>query len=973
MSEWAPAEPSRSPAGHACSRCSRDGATCSYGAGSSGVGPLRARAPEKGRTDKEGIGLFRLGSSLQAAKRTGDLLWPIPKNWDLEGGATPRIGSTDMDAEQVKRLRIEGLSGISRTLPQLVETDAELGHLLGAAETLPDREAYLASLRAASAGEGPVGIRKAKRRLLAQIAAFDAVGDCSFEEAMAALADLAGSCLQVVLEDLDARGLAVIGMGKLGGRELNYFSDIDVMFVADSDITTATKSAETVLRTLGEHSPEGRAYEIDTALRPEGRAGALVRSLEGYLEYYRRWAQPWEYQALIKAQPVAGDVELGHAFVKQTRDFVFPESITGELVASVRDMKRRVEDHAAVSARRSKASSTDDVKLGPGGIRDVEFSVQLLQLVHGGADADVRSASTIEALRALVNGGYVAEEDGAGLEVAYRWLRIVEHRLQLWQERRVHRIPTDEEGRAALARALGFKDSPAAGAFARFEERHNAVLGDVRGRFEKIFYRPMVESLADAGATRLSPDALRDRLFVLGFRDAERATRTLTGLVSGTSRRAKLFRVLTPALLRFLAESPLPDEGLFSFLRLGEALSGRVDTLGTLRDNPPGLEFLAKVLGSGRLLGEVLSHVPEEVQTIADPRGPGDPKSRERLVREAVASLEWRDPARRLDGLRRFKRREMLRVALADLAGTADVSVVGTGLANLADACLDAALGEAPLPFAVMGMGKLGGRELNYSSDIDVMFVFDGDPHLAEKVAEDLMQAIGSVTPEGQAFLIDAALRPEGKSGPLARSLRSFAEYYEKWARPWEYMAATKARVCAGDQAVGLALEELLEARAYPAELPTQALAEIRHLKARMERERIPRGTDPRRHLKMGPGGLSDVEFAVQILQLQHGYRIERLRTTNTLEALDGARALGLMSDEDAGRLRETYEFLMRLRNRLFFFAGRPTDALPVRPEDLEALGVAMGFGNQPRQELEEHYLRLTRRARRVAEPLIYD
>ena len=691
------------------------------------------------------------------------------------------------------------------------------------------------------------------------------------------------------------------------------------------------------------------------------------------MEYYRRWAKAWEFQALLKARASAGRLELGLSLVDQTRTLVFPDEVTSEHIASIRAMKERVEQHVLRTARRSKSREADDVKLGPGGIRDIEFSVQLLQLVHGSSDDSVRSPATIDALLELVSGGYIAEEDAAGLSVAYRWLRSVEHRLQLRQERRVRKLPADDTARGEIARAMGFSDGGFESALDRFDSVHESVLADVRGRFEKLFYRPMIESLAEGGGTRLSEEALEDRLRVLGYRDVKRAARTLSGLVAGTSRRAKLLRLLAPAQLRWLASTPLPDEGLFGFLRVSESLGGRLDALGGLRDNPPGLEFLAKVLGSGRLLSEVLSHVPEELSTIADPRGPGKPKRRERLIREARASLEWREPERRLDGLRRFKRREMLRIALSDLAGEADLAEVGIGLADLADACLETALKDVDIDFAVVGMGKLGGRELNYSSDIDVMFVHDADPAAAERVAEDLMKTIGAVTPEGQAFRIDAALRPEGKSGPLARSLDSFIEYYERWSRPWEHQALLRARVSAGAADVGAALIERTRHLAYPERLSSELLAEIRHLKARMERERIPRGIEPRRHFKMGPGGTADVEFAAQILQLRHGHEAATLRTQSTLDALDAAAELDLLPESDYRPLRIAYTFLSTLRNRLFWLTGRPGDVLPVKPEDLEALGIAMDYEAQPRQELEEDYLRITRRARKVAERYIYE
>lgn len=873
-----------------------------------------------------------------------------------------------MEADLLRTARADAVRAASRSLAEVVDDGADL---LAHDTPLPDRDGYAEAMRTARSA-GIAELRRAKRLRLLEIAARDLAGEIALEEVGRALADLADACLAASLEALGgADRLAVIAMGKLGARELNYASDIDVMFVSDGDPTAAKPLAEELLHELGDFAPEGQAFRIDTNLRPEGRSGALVRSLDGYLEYYNRWAKPWEYQALIKARHAAV-ASVGADLVERTRALVFPPEVPAERVLAVRKMKERVETHAQRSVRRGRSTESDDVKLGPGGIRDIEFSVQLLQLVHGGTDESVRSPATLDALARLVDGGYVAEDDGAGLAVAYRWLRGVEHRLQLWQERQVHHLPRAEDERGRIARVMGFKDSPSESALDRFESYHRGVLSDVRGRFEKLFYRPMIESLADGMAARLPEEALRERLRILGFRDVDRAARTLSGLVTGSSRRARLFKVLTPALLRSLTSTPQPDVGLFSFLTVGEALGSRLDALNALRDNPPALGSLARVLGSGRLLGEVLAQVPDELSLIVDPHDEPRPKERDRLVREARASLGWREPDARWDGLRRFKRREMLRVAIADVGGTATVDEVGGGLADLADACLAAALDDLDVPLTVIGMGKLGGRELNYSSDVDVMFLHDSEPAAAEKAAEELMRAIGEVTPEGQAFRVDPALRPEGKAGPLVRSLDSYLEYYERWSRPWEHLALLKARVAAGDEELGGRFVAATRTYSYPAKLPPDALGEIRHLKARMEKERVPRGTDARRHLKFGPGGLADVEFSAQILQLQHAHERDDLQVAGTLAALDACWREGLLSDSDALRLGEAYRFLTKARNRMFLMAGRPQDALPAKPEELEALGVAMGYTNQPRQEMEEDYLRLTRRARKVAERVIY-
>jgi [glutamine synthetase] adenylyltransferase / [glutamine synthetase]-adenylyl-L-tyrosine phosphorylase len=860
----------------------------------------------------------------------------------------------------------------SKTLGELLEGDEELVSLLESERPFPGRARYLEILRAAHDVGGMPAVRKEKRRQLAVIAASDLNGDASLDAVIAALSDLADASLGLTLRDVDAPpDMAVIGMGKLGGRELNYASDIDVMFVVKEDALQSAKVVERLIQELGGATPEGQAYRIDTNLRPEGRHGPLVRSLEGYVEYYQRWAKPWEYQALIKARGAAGSEVVGGSLVAAIVPLVYPERIGTDRVFEIRRVKERLETHAVRSARRSRASELDDVKLGPGGIRDIEFSVQLLQLVHGGTDASVRRGSTLDALDALVSGGYVAEEDGAAFQVAYRWLRTVEHRLQLWQERQVHHLPSNDDGRARLARSLGFKDSPAASAVSRFETAHSGVLADTRARFDKLFYRPMIESLGDAPTGRLSEDAIKDRLRVLGFRDVDRAAKTLHQIVAGTSRRSKLFRVLSPPFLRSVASAPLPDEGLFSFLRLGDALEHRIELLGALRDNPPAIAVLANVLGTGRLLGEILMHAPEELTAVTEPAGPPPPKEHDRLRADAAASLAWREPGNKLDGLRRFKRREMFRISVADIAGVIDVERTGIALSDLAEACLEAALGSSSQGFAIIGMGKLGGRELNYPSDLDVMFVHDERAEDPDGIASALLHAIGEVTPEGQTFRIDPSIRPEGRAGPLVRSLPSFLEYYRRWAQPWERQALIKARLVAGDVAVGDRFVEATKQVVFSGAPNDAELREIRHLKARMERERVTRGSDPKRDMKMGPGGTADVEFAVQLTQLRSGHQHPVLQTS-TLDALRGLQAAALLSETDGVRLAEAYRFLARVRNRLFFITGRPTDALPVKPEQLEALGVALGYSSQPRQELEEDYLRITRRARKIAEPLIY-
>lgn len=868
--------------------------------------------------------------------------------------------------------RLAALERSSASLSEFVADDPEAMERL--AEETFSVDGSGSRLGEAWEAHGMAGLRAERRRQLASIAARDLAGELHLEDATGAVADLASATLQIGLRELGAEGdVTVIGMGKLGGRELNYSSDIDLMFVTHGDTEAATKVVERLVSSIGGFAPDGQAYRIDLNLRPEGAHGTLVRTIESYAEYYARWAKTWEHQALIKARPVAGDDDLGARFMAVVEPLVYQAEITPERVTDIRRMKQKVESHVDVSARRSKRAPTGDVKLGPGGIRDIEFSVQLFQLVHGASDPGLRTGNTLDALHALVARSYIAEDDGAGLEVALRWLRNVEHRLQLWKERQVHHLPNDPAELTRVARSMGFRESPAQSASDQFMQRHGAILADVRGRFERLFYRPMIESLSESGSAGLSEDALKERLRVLGFRDVDRAARTLQGLVAGGSRRARLLRVLTPAVLRHLSETPQPDVGLFNFLRLGEALQERLDVLGSLRDNPPALRTLAQVVGSGRWMGDALAQVPEEVAGLTTQRDDEQAPDRDALVRGATSSLAWREPDDVMTGLRRFKRREVVKVAIADIAGRYDVEAVSVTLTSIADACLEAAIAEEREGFAIIGMGKLGGREIGYPSDLDVMFVSEGEDRSAtERRAEQLMRALGDVTPDGQAFRMDAGLRPEGKGGPLTRSLASFQEYWARWSLPWEHQALLKARFVAGDAELGERFISAAQEVAFPPRLAPADVAEIRHLKARMEKERIPKAADPRRHIKLGPGGMSDIEFAAQMFQMQHGRHLEPLRVTGTIDALEGARMCELISEEDTVTLVSGYRFLLTLRNHLYLIYGRPTESMPVKPEDVEAVAIGLGYLGQPRQELEEEFLRVTRKARRICEKVVY-
>ena len=837
--------------------------------------------------------------------------------------------------------------------------------------TLVDVFRHLDDPMPAVEAHDPAELRRWKRRELLRIAAADLTGLIDFPAVGRRLADLADVCLGRAA-DLAAptHPIAVIGMGKLGGRELNYASDVDVLFVHDGDAPDTEHVARRVLAIMSEPTADGLVFRTDADLRPEGRAGALSRTLDGYAAWYVRWARPWEFQALIKARPVAGAPELAEQFMSLTRPFVWPEVLDPDAVREVRAMKARAEAEV-----RRRGLDDRELKRGRGGIRDVEFAVQLLQLVHGRADPRVRSPNTLDALIELADGGYVERGDARQLRDAYLFLRTVEHRLQLRDEQQTHTLPADSASRTLLARVLGYRDQPMATALEAFETDQRRQQAVVRGIHERLFFAPILDTLAGTGA--LSAEAAQERLAAFGFVDADHTRRALRELTQGLTRTSRTLQQMLPVILDWLSHAPDPDLGLLQLRRLAEGRTQASALATTFRDQPGAAERACRVVGSSRIIGDALLHQPEVVELLGDDDWLGE-RSPDELRHAALATLGWRqDTAARRAGLRRFKRRELLRIAARDVLGLAPLEVTSRELATLADACVEAAL-EAlrpTVPFAVVGMGRLGGRELSYSSDIDVLFVYDGarpsDFEAASAMASALVHEISATTAEGQTFRVDANLRPEGKEGPLARSLDGYRAYYERWALTWELQALLRARPVAGDVEVGQRFIELIEPFVYRDPFPEDAAREVRRIKARVERERIPPGEDAQFHLKLGKGALTDIEFTVQLLQLQHGAAHPSVRVAATVPALRALGAAGLLDVDDVEVLTEAYTFCERARDGCYLVTGRPTDSLPAG-RDAARVSRLLGVIHHPEAALRDEFRRVTRRARRVVERVFY-
>ncbi|WP_460601175.1 bifunctional [glutamine synthetase] adenylyltransferase/[glutamine synthetase]-adenylyl-L-tyrosine phosphorylase [Flexivirga lutea] len=869
-----------------------------------------------------------------------------------------------------------------------------------------DRDALYAALSDAVADATGLqaydALRVAYYRQLLQIAAIDLTDDPieHFPRISEALSELAGAAVAAALriarttvEDADRCRLTVVGMGKCGGRELNYISDVDVIFVAEpadgvdeaDALTVGNRLATEVMRACSEPTGEGALWPVDPALRPEGKQGPLVRTVESHRAYYERWAKTWEFQALLKARPIAGDEQTGAAYLSAIRPLIWRAADRDHFVEDVQAMRRRVEDHVP------HGESGRQLKLGPGGLRDIEFSVQLLQLVHGRTDDRLRDRGTLAAIAALSAGGYIGRVDARELDQAYRQLRVLEHRIQLSRMRRTHLIPTSSTELRILGRSVGLRANPETDVVKQWRDR----AAQVRRLHERIFYRPLLSAVANLSRddARLTPESAQDRFAALGFRDAKGAVRHLEALTAGVSRRAAIQRTLLPVMLQWFAEEVDPDLGLLAFRKLSDALGTTHWFLKMLRDEGRAAETLAKSLASSRYVGQLLENAPSAVRVFGSTHAQ-QPLTRDQLLTAMRAAVDRQpdDDDAALLAIRSARRTELIRIAVADLTGNLELDAVERALTDLAAATLQGTLELAvrhvekesgatlSTRITIIGMGRLGGAEMGYSSDADVMFVHDplpdADPQLAQNQAEEVVTYLKNGLSAGgpdPALVVDADLRPEGKAGPIVRTLASYAAYYERWSEGWEAQALLRASPIAGDEELGVRFTGLIDPLRWPeGGIDEKAVRAIRMLKARMEAERLPRGGDLRTHFKLGRGGLSDVEWTVQLAQLQHAHEIPQLRHTGTTTPLRAMAQHGLIDVPDAALLRESWTLASRLRNASVLWRGRPVDSLPGSLADADGIARILGSPVGSGSELSERYLRVSRRARDVVEREFY-
>lgn len=890
-------------------------------------------------------------------------------------------------------------------------------------------------------------LRRFKYAEVLRIAARDLNGLAPLEEVTGELADLASVSLQVAYEAcrrllvrehgvplmhtpdrVEEADMVVLGMGKLGGRELNFSSDIDLIYFYSSDNGETAgvpavdgtvrgkvslhaffvKLAEMITKVISQVTEDGFVFRVDLGLRPEGKSGDVALSLRSAEIYYESWGQPWERSAMLKAWPVAGSVDLGEEFLRMIEPFVYRKYLDYTLIEDMMAMKKRID----LSLARDRGGE-QNIKLGRGGIREIEFFIQALQLVFAGKNPALRLRNSLQALRALRDTRALSDADCTALSDAYRFLRTVEHRIQMVQELQTHSLPVGGEETRLLARRCGYLSEDGAERFLQELESHrarvSAIYGDLflsRNRHREEL-EPELAVIFDPSA---DPDFVKDLLAARRFEDVDAAYENLLLLRDGTPRShlsprgRRLREEIAPLLFREVVATPDPDMALSNLEKFLRTVGPRASLYALLAENLEILKLLVSLFGMSEFLSKIFILNPDMLDTMVS-RSFVAVKERSDMGKDLHALLDQADDLEeRLDVLRRYRNEEFLRIGMHDIYGRLDQSGIAGQLTNLAEACLAVACGiavqelarfgaptcvgedgaERPARFAVIGMGKLGGRELNYHSDLDIIYVYDhqgmtnGDRSISNheyfaKLGQKIISILSTPTREGYAYKIDTRLRPSGNAGPLVTSRESFRTYHREEARVWERQALTKARVILGEEELRESIESVIRETVYGSAADQEERREIHRLRMRMEHE-LARESAGSYNIKTGRGGMVDVEFVVQYLQLRHGRDFPSIRSVSTLEVLEAARNASLVSDNDCRVLRDGYLFLRQLENRLRIIHDYSMNDLGGAKGYLDKLARRLGYDEKlrnPGETLMADYERITGSIRRVYDRIL--
>jgi glutamate-ammonia-ligase adenylyltransferase len=890
--------------------------------------------------------------------------------------------------------------------------------------------------------------RRFRQRQMLRIGTNDIIRDRPLDEITRDISHVADVAIEVALnvavrqvgkrfgspctEDGRRVDCVVLAFGKHGGEELNYSSDIDLMFVYSEEGTTRGKRITSVgndeffarivtevVRLLSAHTDRGHAFRVDLRLRPEGHRGPLARSLASTLAYYDSMGRTWERQALIKVRPVAGDLVLGQSFLQAIEPFVYRKYLSFAEINEIKAIKRRIEQKAIQSAPHpavpidGRGKGWGEVKTGRGGIRDIEFTIQFLQLLNGGDLPELRQRNTLLGLSALERVGCLTDQEYRVLDDAYRFLRKVEHRLQLLFDLQTHRLPEGEDELRKLALRMGYPNrdlDPLAAFLSDYREKteltrrildhllHETFAGDGEGS------EPESDLILD---TNPDPETIRSVLGRYPFRDVQGAYHNLAQLAQETvpflsTRRCRHFLAsIAPALLRAVADTPDPDMALVNLEKVTNSLGAKTVLWELFSFNPPSLKLYVDVCAWSQFLSEILINNPGMIDELLDSLVLNQPRSIEELRRELADLCKGAADLEPI--LHSFQDKELLRIGVRDILHKDSIRETTAALSDLAEVLLEqiASRQYAPLikrygvpilsegeragqpsRFAILALGKL--QEMNYHSDLDLMMVYEGDGrtqpmpgssrfdrydltdnyHFFTELAQHIIKAASYQGPMGRLYAVDMRLRPTGKSGSLVIPLCEFRRYFitqqdstshpEGGAQLWERQALTRARIVHGDPAFGQEVMAAVVEGAYGLEWRPEIVAEIQAMRERLQASRPPS------NLKRGPGGLADVEFLVQLLQIKYGRDLPSLRRPNTWQALAALRQAQILGEQEKGDLTAAYDFLLRVQNRLRIVHNRTIDELPETPDELDKLGRRLGYetGEGFFAELKQHRTR---------------
>ena len=927
---------------------------------------------------------------------------------------------------------------------QQLFVDGEIDHPHNESEMLADLiklipdDADFPSLQA--------GLRSYKAAQILRIGSRDLCGLNTLIDVMAELSGLAAACLQRAYDvcqiqlqyeygqplqensgEPSPATMTILGMGKFGGHELNFSSDIDLIYCYSSTVGETTggsrnekislhryfvKLAEMLTKALHQVTQDGFVFRVDTGLRPDGNNGDLAVSINGAEAYYESWGQSWERAALIKARPVAGDLELGEELLQRLKPFIYRRYLDFGMIEDIKLMKQKIN-----TSLTRKQEGERNLKLGRGGIREIEFFIQTQQLVNAGTRPQLQQRNSLLMLQLLREEELITSEDQQALSQAYQFLRMVEHRIQVVQEQQTHSLPQNPRDLEVLARRSGFTSyEDFSTGLEKYRQAVSQIFSDLfhSADEEEVDVRPEVTFIFDPES---DPDLVKDLLEEKGFTNPDAAYDSLLMLRAGdphlrlTRRGRRCLEKLAPRLMGELLDSPNPDQALNNLEAFISGIRARNSFFSLLVENPAIVKLLVTLFGSSQLLSRIFIQRPELLDTMVSRSYAVASKDRQQLQADLAEQMSLADDYElQLDGLRRFRNEEFLRIALNDLHGQMKQGEGAKQLSWLAEVCLKQACqmarqelaGRFGAPFsdddpeqgeetafAVVGMGKLGGLELNYHSDLDIIFVYEQegktrpvdetDPdrfrqisnhEYFAKLAQRIITVLTLVTREGYVYKIDTRLRPSGNQGPLVTSLAAFERYHHESAQPWERQAMTKARVSCAPEPFSDVLQKLILRLTFERPLPENLQSEIYRLRARMEHENA-KERDDHFNIKTGRGGMVDVEFITQYLQLLHAAQFEALRQQNTIHLLETMVNCSILPEEDGLLLVGGYKFLRRIENKLRLLYDQSINELSAHNRGFRKAALSLGYGGHgrsPEREFLDEYHQITEQIRALLE-----